>query len=296
MLFFVVCRKLIPMWFWISGWFLVILTVIGNGFVIYLIVTKPRLHTTPNWFILSLAVSDLCAGLAFFPPLFGANFLYTIDLTHAGVFFKVSFTFLYCSNANVCAMTADRFLAITRPLRYVSLMTRKTIWLMIVVAWIIPLLLFAFPAIFTYQGNPEFTMFVEVSRVIIFQVTPFMMFILATCYLLRLAMKINRQTRALVAQVRFNHRSDEVNIQTPAPGSNNRATTVLVILIMTAFNITYLGGNYRCICLLSKLCPFRGTLKYIIFLGLIANAAINPIFYAFLKKDIRKELHKVFSN
>ena len=88
------------MWFWISGWLLVALTVLGNGLVIYLIITKPRLHTKANCFILSLAVADLCSGLAYFPPLFGANFFYTIDLTHAGVFFKVSFTFLYSAFDN----------------------------------------------------------------------------------------------------------------------------------------------------------------------------------------------------
>lgn len=131
------------MWFWISGWVLVALTVLGNGLVIYLIITKPRLHTKANCFILSLAVADLCSGLAYFPPLFGANFFYTIDLTHADVFFKVSFTFLYCSNANLCAMTVDRYLAITRPLQYMCLMTRKTICRMLFMAWTAPLLFFS---------------------------------------------------------------------------------------------------------------------------------------------------------
>ena len=271
--------------------------MIGNGVVIYLVATRSRLHTTANWFILSLAVADLCSGLSFFPPMFGAEFgFYTIDLTHAGVFFKVSFTFFYCSNASVCAMAVDRLLAITKPLRYVSLMTTETTRILILAAWIAPLLLFCFPAIFIYRGNPGYTMFVEISRVIIFQISPLVMFLMATCRLLHLALKSNRQTKALVAQVRFNHVSGDTNIRVPSPRTSARASTVLIILIMTFFNVTYLGGNYRCICLLTNLCPFAGTLMYIIHLVLIANCAVNPIFYAFLKKDIRRELRYMFSS
>lgn len=285
------------MWFWICGWLLVVLTVIGNGLVIYLVATRSRLHTTANWFILSLAAADLCCGLSFFPPLFGAKFgFYTIDLTHAGVFFKVSFTFSYCSNASVCAMTVDRLLAITKPLRYVSLMTTETIRILILAAWITPLLLFGFPAIFMYRDNPGYTMFVEFSRVIIFQISPLVMFLIATCHLLHLALKSHRQTKALVAQVQFNHASGEANIQVPSPRTNARASIVLIVLIMTFFNVTYLGGNYRCICLLTDSCPVTGTLMYIIYLVLIANSAVNPIFYAFLKKDIRRELRCMFSS
>ena len=273
-----------------------VFTVIGNGLVIHLVATRSRLHTTANWFILSLAVADLCCGLSFFPPMFVAKFgFYTIDLTHAGVFFKVSFTFFYCSNASVCAMTVDRLLAITKPLRYISLMTTETMWILVFAAWIAPLLFFGLPSIFMYRGNPGYTMFVEISRVIIFQVFPLVMLLIATCHLLHVALKSNRQAKALIAQVRFNYASGEATIRPPSPRTNARASTVLIVLIMTFFNVTYLGGNYRCICLLTELCPFAGTIRYIIYLVLIAKSAVNPIFYAFLKKDIRRELRCMFS-
>lgn len=284
------------MWFWISGWFLVVLTVLGNGFVIFLIVTKPRLHTKANWFILSLAVADLCSGLACFPPLFVANFFYAVDLTGANVFYKVSFTFLYCSNANLCALTVDRYLAITRPLRYISFMTRKTICRMLLVAWTAPLLFYSFPAIFTYRGNIAFTMSVEVCRVLIFQVFPFVMFTFVTCRLLYLAWQTSRQMRATLAQVRFNHASSGASITPIKPSRpEQRRASIMVILILTVFNITYLGGNYWCCCFLFDLCPYTGFLKQAIFLVVVANAAVNPIVYGFLKMDIRKEVRKLFT-
>jgi len=286
------------MWFWISGWFFVALAVFGNGVVIYLVATTPRLQTNANWFVLSVAVADLCAALAFFPPLFGANFLFTIDTTHAGAFFKISFTLMYCSNTNLFAMTVDRYIAIARPLRYMALMTREAIWSLIATAWVAPFLLFSCPAIFTYQGNPSFTMFVEISRVVIFQVFPLLAFVSVTCHLLHLARKRARETRDLVAQVRFNHASGEVNIPaSPAAqqSTDKKGTTIMVLLIITAFNITYLGGNYRCVCFLTKMCPFAGVLRKMVYLTLIANAAVNPVVYAFVKRDVKKELRKMFN-
>ena len=141
-------------------------------------------------------------------------------------------------------------------------------------------------------------MFVEISRVLIFQILPLVIFVAATSHLLRIAWKVNRQTRELIAQVRHNHAMNMSgqNIQPPAViRVQHRSSTVLIILVMTAFNITYLGGNYHCLCFLTNLCPFAGTLRYMVYLVLIANTAVNPVLYSFFKSDIQKELFKLFS-
>ena len=285
------------MWFWISGWFFVALAAAGNCMVIYLVVKTPSLQTNANWFVLSLAVADMCVALTFFPPLFGRNFLgLTFDKTHAGAFFKISFTFMYCSNANLFAMIMDRYIAVTRPLRYVELITKKVIFGLIAAAWVAPFLLFSLPAIFSYNHNPGYTMFMEVSRTIVFQIFPLVACVAVTYHLHYFANKLAQETRKMVTQVRFNHADDEVNVpQARDPyGSSKRRRTAMIVLIITAFNITYLGGNYHCICLLTKVCPFEGTIEQIVYLALMANSAVNPIVYAFLKTDFRKELRKMF--
>lgn len=284
------------MWFWIIGWFLVALAVVGNASVIYLIFKTPRLQTNPSWFVLSLAVADLIAALVYFPTVFGANFLYTIDTTHAGAFFKISFTCFYFSNTNLFMMAVDRYLAISRPLGYITFMTKTAIFGLITLAWVAPLLLFGLPAYFTYQDNPGYTLFIEYTRVVIFQMLPLAVFLGVTCHLLYISHKLTRETRNLVMQVRFNHTPGHVGVPCPpAPQNTDRkATTIMILLVITFFNITYLGGNYRCICILTKLCKYEGIQKKLIVLTLIANAAVNPIVYAFVKRDIRKELRRLF--
>ena len=50
-------------WFWVLGWFLSILTMVVNGFVIFLVCSKRQLRTKTNAFVVSLAVADFGVGM-----------------------------------------------------------------------------------------------------------------------------------------------------------------------------------------------------------------------------------------
>ena len=57
-------------WFWILGWFLSILTMTGNGFIVFLVCRRRQLRTKTNAFVASLAVADFCVGMSAIPSLF----------------------------------------------------------------------------------------------------------------------------------------------------------------------------------------------------------------------------------
>ena len=57
-------------WFWVLGWFLSILTIIGNGLYYLPVYNKRRLGKKTHAFVVSLAVADLCFGISVFPLLF----------------------------------------------------------------------------------------------------------------------------------------------------------------------------------------------------------------------------------
>ena len=162
-------------------------------------------------------------------------------------------------------MTVDRFLAITKPLRYMSYVMKETVWVMIITVWNGPFLFFFLPSIFTY--NPAQSDIYHVRGNIPNAHFPDS----APRYLCRCnfsspshCLESHRQTRELISQVRHNHAMNMSgqNIQPPAViRVQHRSSTVLIILVMTAFNITYLGGNYHCLCFLTNLCPFAGTLR-----------------------------------
>ena len=61
---------------------------------------------------------------------------------------------------------------------------------MIITVWNGPFLFFFLPFIFTYNDNPTFTVFVEISRVLIFQNLLLVIFVAATSHLLRIGWKV----------------------------------------------------------------------------------------------------------
>ena len=164
---------MLKMWFFILGWFITVVAILGNALVMYLITTKAQLRVTANWFVLSLALADLCVGLTYFPLLFISSFFQELSIDHTGLWFKLSHTFLYSSSTNLCALTADRFLTITMPWKYTVFMTRKRLVIFLFSAWIAPLILFTIPSIFTYSNNnASFTFIFETFRVSVFQLIP----------------------------------------------------------------------------------------------------------------------------
>ena len=281
------------MWFFILGWFFTGVAILGNALVILLIITRARLHVTTNWFVLSLALADLCVGLSYFPLLFISSFFQELPIDHTGLWFKLSHTFLYSSSTNLCALTADRFLAITMPLKYIVFMTSKRLVISLASAWIAPLILFTLPSIFTYSNtNASFTFIFEIFRVSAFQLIPSVLFVFVTWRLCFIARNISRQESLLLAQIRFNFNRQR-NTLTVKKQGEKRASVKMIVLIILLFVLCHVGGNYRCFCFVFKLCFISENLKNVIHVLFIMNSAVNPLFYAVLKKDMKNELKKM---
>ena len=281
------------MWFFILGWFFTVIAVLGNALVMYLIITRERFHVTTNWFVLSLALADLCVGLTYFPLLLVSSFFQELPIDHTGLWFKVSHTFLYSSSTNLCALTADRFLAITMPLKYNVFMTRKRLVISLASAWITPLIVFTLPSIFTYsKNNASFTFIFEIFRVSAFQLIPSVLFVFVTWRLCFIARNISRQESLLLAQIRFNFNRQR-NTLTVKKQGEKRASVKMIVLIILLFVLCHVGGNYRCFCFVFKHCFISENLKNVIHVLFIMNSAVNPLVYAVLKKDMKNELKKM---
>ena len=104
-------------WFWVLGWFLSILTIIGNGlYIIFLVYNKRRLRKKTNAFVVSLAEADLCVGISVFPLLF----LY--EITRARGYSRslqkgmliVRWLFQDASVVCLCSLVLERYIAIVK--------------------------------------------------------------------------------------------------------------------------------------------------------------------------------------
>ena len=129
-------------WFWVFGWFLSILTMVVNGFVIFLVCSKRQLRTKTNAFVASLAVADFGVGMIAVPSLFFCSLVTECtprSKERSIVIFLRVFT-LYTSGTNLVSLVLERYVAVVKPLKYLTFMRRSRVIQMVLTSWGIPFL------------------------------------------------------------------------------------------------------------------------------------------------------------
>ncbi|NWW53654.1 DRD5L protein, partial [Pedionomus torquatus] len=124
---------------------LVLGTLVGNALVCLAVLRFRHLRAkVTNWFVLSLAVSDLCVALLVMPwkavtEVAGGSWLFGSRFCDTWVAFDIM-----CSTASIlhlCIISLDRYWAIASPFRYERRMTRRLACTMIAVAWALSILI-----------------------------------------------------------------------------------------------------------------------------------------------------------
>ena len=277
-------------WYWIVGWFLTIFGFIGNGWIIFLIAKRRRLQTAANWFILSLAVADLSVTCGYFPVSFACKLLF-VNLCNDTVRFNFTSLFTEASMFALLAMIAERYIAIVYSLRYVCLLTTKRIVVMVAASWGIPVCLFAFRwihSIYYSKLSGEEQRIIIIIYTLLFEIAPIIILIAATLHILFIARKISLQESALLIQVRFNQASNSVTIKAAKAGLKT-STVRVVAAVVAIFAACYATEIYATICEMFELCEVNVDAQTAFSLLLMLNSALNPLVYAFLKQDIKRE-------
>ncbi|KAG5673601.1 hypothetical protein PVAND_003633 [Polypedilum vanderplanki] len=133
---------------------LIIVTVIGNTLVILSVLTTRRLRTVTNCFVMSLAVADWLVGIFVMPP---AVAYYLIGCWHLGWILCdiwISLDVLLCTASilSLCAISIDRYLAVTQPLNYSRRRRSKRLaMLMILIVWVLALAITCPPILGWYE-------------------------------------------------------------------------------------------------------------------------------------------------
>ena len=259
-------------WFWILGWVLSFLTILGNGFTIFLVCYRRNLRTKTNAFIVSLAAADFCVGLSVILSLFFCDITNTWHWPYYW-FSWVNFIrwlFSLTSAVNLCLLVLDRFIAIVHPLKYITLMTRRRITQAIFFSWALPVIYFVLKDTLCIVLFNIACPFIWLA--IIFEFLPCVVLVLCFVSMIFHVCRHDQSARTLAKQLRFNH-------QMSFKIHHDRSAVIMMGLVIGVFLVCS-GMHLRC----SFTLLFHNTSckdnEYKIPV-LVLNSAINPLAYAF---------------
>ena len=270
-------------WFWILGWFLSILAIAGNGFIIFLVSSKRQLRTKTNAFVVSLVVADCCVGLSVIPlPFFCGS---SCKWPEAGASWTrmVRWLFGYASVTNLCSLVLDRYIAVVKPLKYLTFMTSRRVKQMIFISWAIPVVFDILPLSSRISSKRVFFDIFIWLGIILIELSPCIMLIFCVGSMVHVVLKHDRAARMLANELRFNHR---VPFKT-----HEKATVKIMAIVVGLFLICY-GIFIRCTIVSVAYSPKCEDEAFKLPI-LVLNSAVNPFVYALLKRDIKKEFKKV---
>ncbi|NXN99960.1 DRD4 protein, partial [Rhinopomastus cyanomelas] len=105
----------------VLGIVLILLIVGGNGLVCVSVCTERALKTTTNYFIVSLAVADLLLALLVLPLFVFSEFqggVWSLSTALCDALMTMDVMLCTASIFNLCAISVDRFIAVSIPLNY----------------------------------------------------------------------------------------------------------------------------------------------------------------------------------
>ena len=279
-------------WFWILGWTLSILTIAGNGFTVLLVGSRRRLRTKTNALIVSLAVADFCVGAFVVPSLFFCHIRGGCNRPRpcASWVDFIRWLFAYASTMNLCSLALDRYMAIVKPLKYVNFMTARRVTQLTFFSWLIALGFVIISVLMILY--PTFS-----SRIIAFSVCSALLETFFSCMLIfcfistvTVVYKQTQSSAVLAKQLRFNHQGLTFN--------RYDKSAVVMLAVVVGFALacfaTYLlsdfhqfFGNHSTQHFTSCKSDFKFKIPM-----LVLNSAINPLAYAFFKRDIKRALKR----
>lgn len=296
-------------------------TIIGNILVCVAVCLVRKLRRPCNYLLVSLAVSDLCVALLVMPT---ALMYEVVDEWRFGRFFCdvwVSFDVLSCTASilNLCAISVDRYWAITKPLEYGVKRTPRRMMLCVALVWLgaacisLPPLLILGNEHSIVHGDHEIPACLVCQNVGYQIYATFGSFYIPLAVMLFVYYQIFKAARRIVrdekrAQTRLEGAMNGVPQQTQEKPINaigsphqkklrfqlakeRKASTTLGI-IMGLFTICWLP--FFILALIRPIFNAEYETLSSIFLWLgYANSLLNPIIYATLNRDFRKPFQEI---
>ncbi|XP_055526071.1 octopamine receptor Oamb isoform X1 [Wyeomyia smithii] len=154
--------------------FIDILVIVGNTLVVAAVTSSHKLRSVTNFFIVSLAVADLLVGLAVLP--FSATWevfkVWIFGDVWCRVWLAVDVWMCTASILNLCAISLDRYVAVTRPVTYPSIMSTRRAKSLIAGLWVLSFVICFPPLVGWKEQKVKENLYYQYGNQTLVSVTP----------------------------------------------------------------------------------------------------------------------------
>ncbi|XP_062992650.1 olfactory receptor 13H1-like [Elgaria multicarinata webbii] len=136
------------------------ITVVGNGLIVIVIISDPRLHNPMYFFLCNLSILDLFFTSSAIPQSI-ANCMVDRPVVSLPLCYIQLYSSLFLGSTEcflLAVMAYDRYVAISNPLRYTLIMNRTVCILLVIATWTIAFMLTVVPCLAKparFCGNNE---------------------------------------------------------------------------------------------------------------------------------------------
>ncbi|XP_008006152.3 alpha-2B adrenergic receptor [Chlorocebus sabaeus] len=137
--------------------FLILFTIFGNALVILAVLTSRSLRAPQNLFLVSLAAADILVATLIIPFSLANELLgyWYFWRTWCEVYLALDVLFCTSSIVHLCAISLDRYWAVSRALEYNSKRTPRRIKCIILTVWLIAAVISLPPLIYKGDQGPQ---------------------------------------------------------------------------------------------------------------------------------------------
>ncbi|KAM9704689.1 adenosine A2c receptor [Menidia menidia] len=270
------------------------LSTAGNSLVCAAVGLNRKLRTVTNYFLVSLAVADICVGAIAIP----CAILTDVGLPRHNLYLcllmlSVLIMFTQSSIFSLLAVAVERYVAIFMPFRYQVLMTSRNAVLVILATWLLAFLIGLVPLMGWHKTPPDtgycfFVLVVDMTYMVYFNffacvLAPllFMFFIYAKIFV-----TVKQQVRRIAPER-----------QSRDAASVRREMKMATSLFLVVFLFTVCWIPLHVINCFLLLCPHCHVPLELLLTAIIlshANSAVNPFLYAYTMTAFRDTFKAIF--
>ncbi|KAK0131313.1 Adenosine receptor A2a [Merluccius polli] len=273
------------------------LSVVGNLMVCAAVGLNHKLRTVTNYFLVSLAVADVCVGAVAIPCAILTDVGVPRDnLPLCLVMLSVLIMLTQSSIFSLLAVAVERYVAIFMPFRYQVLMTPRHAVLVIIVTWLLAFLIGLVPLMGWHKTPPAgssghcfFVLVIDMSYMVYFNFFACVLAPLVVMFLIyaRIFAVVKRQLRRIEAE-RGGGGGGGGRGAAAAGVKQEMKTASSLFLVLFLFTACWIPLHViNCFLLLCPGCPVPFELLLTTIILSHANSVINPFLYAYKMKAFR---------